>query len=117
MILEEYINNKNSGLKAKNVPDSTLINYILTKSSSADLMSNQGLKNLSRSYIGAEKLDAKLDSIKTLQIKFIMNYLSHDKEIPLDCFRIITTAPDTISPSGNYPVFRTYFTAAGEKNE
>jgi hypothetical protein len=46
-----------------------------------------------------------------------MNYLSHDKEIPLDRFRIITTAPDTIKPSGNYPAFRTYFTAAGEKKE
>jgi hypothetical protein len=45
MTLKEYINNnKNSGLKAKNVPDSSLINYILTKSSSADLRAIRDLK-------------------------------------------------------------------------
>jgi hypothetical protein len=116
MTLADYArNNKNSGINTSNVPDSTLTNYLLTKSSSAVLESNQGLKSLCRSFIGTQKIEAKLDSIKTLQINFITTYLSHDKVISPDRFRVVANAPDTIKPSGNYPAFRTYFTDAGEK--
>ncbi len=116
MTMDDYLkNNQNTGINLKNVADSTLITYILNKLSSQTLTSNQDLKYLCRNYIGTEKIEAKLDSIKTLQINFIANYLSHDKVIPAERFKIIPVAPDTIKPSGNYPAFRTYFTEGGEK--
>jgi hypothetical protein len=116
MTLEDYSkNNKNNGTNLKNVADSTLIKYLLTKSSSGSSINNLGLKILCRNFIGSDKLEAKLDSLRTLQIGFISDYLSHDKEIPTDRFKIIRVAPDTIKPLGKYPSFRLYFTAAGER--
>jgi len=116
MTLEEYSkDNKNADKNLKNVADSTLIKYLYTKSSTASSASNTGIKLLCRNFIGTEKLEAKLDSLKTLQISFLANYLSHDKELSIDRFKIIPNAPDTIKPFGKYPSFRSYFTAAGEK--
>ena len=109
--------NKFSGLNSENIPDSTLIRYLLSKSSSASSGGNPEIKVLCRSFIGAETLEAKLDSIKIVQVNFIKNYLSHDKEIPHDRFRIFATAPDTIKPLGNYPAFRAYFTSGEDKKE
>ena len=118
LTLEDYLSNKkNSASNVKNVPDSLLINYVQTKSPSGDSINKQGIKSLYRSYIGTEKLEAKLDSIKTLQINFISNYLSRDKAIPASRFRIIPIAPDTIIPSGNYPAFRAYFTAGDDSQK
>jgi hypothetical protein len=114
MTLQDYISdNKNSGQTTDKIADSSLISYLLKKRLSAGLKSDSGIRYLCRSYIGTDKLEAKLDSMKTLQINFIMNYLSHDKETPLSRFKIIPLAPDTIRPSGKYPAFRTYFTAGG----
>jgi hypothetical protein len=114
MTLQDYIiNNKNSGQTADKIADSTLISYLLTMRPSAGLKSDSGIRYLCRSYIGTEKLEEKLDSIKTLQINFMMNYLSHDKETPVTRFKIIPVAPDTIRPLGTYPAFRTNFTAGG----
>jgi hypothetical protein len=116
MTMDDYLkNNQNTGINLKNVADSTLMTYILSKFSTQALTSNQDLKYLCRNYIGTEKIEARLDSIKTLQINFIANYLSHDKVIPAERFKIIPVAPDTIKPSGNFPAFRTYFTEGGEK--
>ena len=118
MTLENYIyENKVSDQGSKNIPDSTLIRYLLSKSSSASSAANPEIKVLCRNYIGNEILEAKLDSIKTLQVNFIKNYLTHDKEIPTDRFRIISVAPDTIKPLGNYPAFRAYLTAGEGKTE
>jgi len=118
MTMEDYLkNNQNPVANLKNVADSALITYILNKSSSQTLTSNQGLKYLCRNYIGTEKLEARLDSIKTLQITFIANYLSHDKEIPAERFKIIPAAPDTIRPLGNYPAFRTFFTEGADRQK
>jgi hypothetical protein len=116
MTIDDYLkNNQTTGTSLKDVADSTIIKYLLNKTPSLASQSDQGLKNLCRSYIGTVKIEAKLDSIKALQISFIANYLSHDKVIPPERFKIIPLAPDTIKPSGNYPAFRTYFTEGGEK--
>jgi hypothetical protein len=116
MALEDFIrNNKNTGVNTKNVSDSILINYIQSKSTSGASVSSQGLKNMCKNYIGTEKIEANYDSIKTLQINFITNYLSRDKAIAADRFRIVPIGPDTIRPLGNYPAFRAYFTDGGEK--
>jgi hypothetical protein len=115
MTLEDYLKyNKISGTNNRNVPDSALTAFLISQPASDSLAVKQGLKSLCRSFIGTEKLESKLDSIKTLQINFIMNYLSRDKEIPVERFKIIPTAPDTIMPLGNWQALRTYFTAAGE---
>jgi hypothetical protein len=79
--------------------------------SSAGLKADTAIKDLCRNFIGTERLEAKLDSIKTVQIGFIKNYLNRDKEIPVTRFNIYPVSPDTIKPSGRYPAFRTYFTA------
>jgi len=116
MTMEDYMkNNQNTGANLKNVADSTIIKYLLSKTPSLASQSDHGLKNLCRNFIGTVKVETKLDSIKALQINFIANYLSHDKVIPAERFKIIPLAPDTIKPSGNYPAFRTYFTEGGEK--
>jgi hypothetical protein len=116
MTLEEYSkDNTNPDRNLKNVADSTLIKYLKTKSSSASSESNLGIKILCRNFIGTKNLDAKIDSMKALQISFLANYLNHDKELPADRFKIIAVAPDTIKPFGKYPSFRSYFTASGEK--
>lgn len=118
MTLENYIHeNKVSGQGSKNIPDSTLIKYLLSKSSPASSATSPQIKVLCRNYIGNEILEAKLDSIKTLQVNFMKNYLTHDKEIPADRFRIISVAPDTIKPLGNYASFRAYLTAGEGKAE
>ncbi|MGC1390102.1 MAG: DUF748 domain-containing protein [Bacteroidales bacterium] len=117
MTISNYFrDNKISNAVSENVPDSTLIRYLMNKSSSGPLGEHTDIKVLCRRFIGVETLEAKLDSVKMLQINFIRNYLSRDKEIAPDRFKINPVAPDTIKPLGNYPSFRTYF-AAGEKKE
>jgi hypothetical protein len=115
MTLEDYLKiNRNTGIESRNVTDSTLIKYLISRTVSDSLAARQGLKSLCRNFIGTEKLESKLDSIKSLQVNFIINYLSRDKEIPVERFNIIPTAPDTIRPLGNWQALRAYFTAAGE---
>jgi len=64
-----------------------------------------------RRYIGAEKLNAILDSLRTIQTGFMSDYLGRDRALPAERFRVITIAPDTIRPPDNYPAFRVYFNA------
>jgi hypothetical protein len=118
MTMEDFLkNNKSTGSGYGTVPDSTLINYLLTKSGNTAQTNDQGLKGLCRNFIGTDRIDSKLDSVKNLQISFIRNYLSHDKAVPEGRFRVIPVAPDTIKPLGRYPSFRTYFTEGGDKEE
>jgi hypothetical protein len=115
LTLEDYLRlNNNSGTVNRNVPDSTLVKFLISQPASDSLAARQGLKSLCRSFIGTAKLESTFDSIKTLQVNFIMNYLSRDKEVPVERFKIISVAPDTIKPLGNWPALRAYFTAAGE---
>jgi hypothetical protein len=118
MAVDDYIKySKSRGINIVNVPDSALIRYLANKQASEPLKNDTALSVLTRKYIGNEKLEEKLDSIKALQTSFIANYLSHDKEIPSERFRIIGIAPDTIKPAPNYPSFRTYFTTPEEVQE
>ena len=117
LALEDFINYlKTNGGNVRNVADSTLIKYLLTMPTSATIREKPELRALCRNYIGTEMLNAWLDSIKTFQIGFMTNYLSRDKNLNSDRFKIIPTVVDTIKPSGNYPAFRIYF-AAGEEKE
>lgn len=102
---------RNAGLSTRIIADTTLTKYLLNKIPSASPQSNQDVRLLCRNYFGNEKLNIKLDSIRTIQSNFMMNYLSRDKALPAARFRIINVAPDTIKPSPHYPAFRTYFTA------
>jgi hypothetical protein len=72
------------------------------------------LDSLCREYIGAAKLNSKLDSLKNLQADFLSDYVTKDKQLDSTRFRIIGVMPDTLKPNGNYPSFRTYFNAGGE---
>jgi hypothetical protein len=112
MALDDYLkNHKAGGLNGRKVADSTLTGFILSEVSSSGLKADTAIKDLCRNFIGTARLEAKLDSIKTVQIGFIKNYLNRDKEIPETRFNIYQVSPDTIKPSGKYPAFRTYFTA------
>ncbi|MCE5346688.1 MAG: DUF748 domain-containing protein [Bacteroidales bacterium] len=116
--MDDYIRYaKSIGMNIRSIGDSTLIKYLLDKPSSASLKENPQLNILCRAFIGTEKLDARIDSVKALQINFMKNYLSGDKGISADRFKIIETAPDTIKPSSDFPSFRTYFNTAEEKQE
>lgn len=115
LTMDEYLKSNNkSGSDNNSIPDSLLIGFLHTRLSAEVIKIDSGIRGLCRNYIGTRQVEAKLDSLKSLQINFISNYLSHDKGIPSDRFRIIPVAPDTIKPSGNYPSFRTYFTEGGE---
>ncbi|MCX6335516.1 MAG: hypothetical protein NT092_14655, partial [Bacteroidia bacterium] len=103
--------NKNKGISERNFADSMLVNYLLRKPSSSSIKENPQLNILCRSYIGSEKLNAKLDSLRIMQTGFMSNYLGRDKALPAERFNIIAVAPDTIKPPLNYPAFRTYFRA------
>lgn len=107
--------NKNTFNSKIRVADSNLISFLLNQPGITK--TDTTLKVLCRSFIGTEKLEAKVDSIKQLQINFIANYLSHDKEIPANRFKIVPVAPDSIKPSGSYPAFRAYFAAGEEKQD
>jgi hypothetical protein len=112
MTLQEYCrSNKISESAALSLADSTIIKYMRTRPAADVLKGDSNLTILCRNYIGRAKIEAILDSVKTLQINFITNYLSHYKEIPAERFKIIPVAPDTIKPSGNWPALKTYFTA------
>jgi hypothetical protein len=116
LAIEDFRNyRKSTGENVRIVADSVLLKYLLEKPSSVLVRDKTDLKALSRYYIGTDKLDVKLDSIRTLQTGFINNYLGKDKAVPAERFRIISTAPDTIKPPLNYPVFRVYFTAGGDQ--
>jgi len=118
LTIDEYRKNNNSSATSNsNIPDSILIRFLHTRLSADLIKIDSGMKSLCRNYIGARVVEAKLDSVKSLQLNFITNYLSHDKGIPADRFRIVSIAPDTIKPAGNYPSFRTYFTEGGENQQ
>ena len=105
---------RSTGLNIRNVPDSTLMKYIINKMPSGTSQGSGNIKLLCRTYFGENKLNAGIDSIRNLQTRFMSNYLGSDKGLAATRFRIIETAPDTIKPSLYYPAFRVYFTAGGE---
>jgi hypothetical protein len=112
LAINDFItDSKGRGINVRNVADSSLVKYLSGKLDSASSPGNIKLTTLCRRYIGDQKLNAGLDSIKSLQTGFITSYLTHDKSLPSERFRVITTPVDTIRSSGNYPSFRLFFTA------
>ncbi len=116
MTLEAYRGSAgNDGTDEEQVPDSILSKYVLGKFPSDSLLVKASLAEVCRKFIGAEKLKARVDSIKNSQTLFLQTYLNHDKEISSDRFRIIGNMPDSIIYDEPVPSFRIYFTA-GDSN-
>ena len=68
MALEDYNRSLNEAGNNKNqVPDSILIKYILEKLPSDSLLVKDSLSELCRNFIGAEKLNSRIDSLKNSQ--------------------------------------------------
>ena len=88
--------------------------WYLVRNSRESIGRNIGLNQLYRSFIGIERMNSWVDTERVLQTGFIANYLSRDREIPAQRFRIIEATPDSIKPDVKYPSFRIYFKAGGE---
>jgi hypothetical protein len=114
MVLEDYARSGNTGSNLSPVPDSTLSRYLVGKLRADSLMAGEGISGLCRKYIGEEKLNYIIDSLKNSQFTFLRSYLSNDKMIPPDRYQIITIMPDSIKYDEPVPSFRTFFTAGGE---
>ena len=115
LAINDYkLDGKSKGINVRSVADSSLVKYLSQKLDAASSADSTNLTTLCRKFIGEEKLNAGLDSIKTLQTGFITSYMSQDKALSPDRFRVISTPVDTIKSSGNYPSFRVYFTAGNE---
>jgi hypothetical protein len=112
LTVEDYMN-KNTAAEAyrRQISDSTLIRYLLNKPYAASLPANSGLDILCRNYIGSDNLKVRLDSLRSYQTGIIKNYLSVDRTIPSERFRVIGATPDSLLPDVKYPSFRIYFTA------
>lgn len=114
MVLEDYARSvKIAVANSSSVQDSTLSNYILGKFHADSLMARAGFNELCRKYIGEEKLNFIIDSLKNSQRAFLRSYLSNDKMVPADRYQIITVMPDSIKYDEPVPSFRTFFTAGG----
>lgn len=115
--LKNYLDeNKNTAAIRKNVPDSVLINYLLSKPSLASFKDNPNLSALCTDFAGQAKIDTRLDSLKRIQTGFLSGYLTGEKGFQQERFRIIENTPDSIMPAVKYPSFRIYFTS-GEKQD
>jgi hypothetical protein len=79
------------------------------------MLAKSGFRKLCRKYVGEEKLNFKIDSMKSSQVTFLRSYLGNDKMLPADRYRIITVMPDSIKYEEPAPSFKIYFTA-GEAN-
>jgi hypothetical protein len=112
MVTEEY--RKMTGTSGY-IPDSLLIKHISSRVPADTSIAKMKISELSRSYLGNGKLDARLDSLSSTQITFLQNYLVNDKGVAGSRFRIINQMPDSIRFEGSLPAFRIYFTA-GEEN-
>jgi hypothetical protein len=102
---------KTSEASPEDIADSTLIRYLLSKPFAASLPANSELDLLCRNLIGTDNLNTRLDSLKSNQSGFITSYLSHEREISPERFRVIETTPDSLITDIKYPSFRIYFTA------
>ncbi|MBK8883787.1 MAG: DUF748 domain-containing protein [Bacteroidales bacterium] len=103
-----------SGTGSNTVPDSILSRFILGKMPADSLLAKSGLRELCRNYAGAEKLNFKIDSLRSSQASFLQSYMVNDKMIPADRFRIVSIMPDSIKYEETVPSFRIFFTAGDE---
>jgi hypothetical protein len=95
------------------VPDSTLTKYLTGKLGADSTLSAMALTRLCRKYIGEEILSSRIDSMKLEQNTFLQEYLTRDKEIAPERFRIVSVMPDSIKYEEPNPAFKTFF-AAGD---
>jgi hypothetical protein len=102
---------KISEANRKDIADSTMIRYLVSKPFAASLPNELELYLLCRNFIGTDNLNARLDSLKTNQVGFLTSYLSREREILPERFRVIEITPDSIITDVKYPSFRIYFTA------
>lgn len=116
LTVADFLTDKNKPEEnvSTSIADSSLISFLLAKSAGISPEGNNDLLLMCRNYIGMERLSSKLDSLAALQTGFIAGYLSNEKGIPPERFRIIDTTPDSIMPNVKYPSFRVYFMAEGE---
>ncbi len=115
MAMADYTKNRKGIVgTVTNVADSILIKYLKEKLPEASAQDSADLKTLCRNYVGTVKLNASLDSLKSLQTRFLKSYLHVDKAVPVERFNIFENKPDTIKLIEINPSFSIYFTAAGE---
>ena len=100
-----------TGTGSKPGPDSILSKFILGKMPADSSLAKSVISELCRKYVGEEKLNFKIDSLKSSQVTFLRSYLGNDKMIPDDRYRIITVMPDSIKYEEPAPSFKIYFTA------
>lgn len=100
---------RDRGINERNFADTMLLNYLLRKPSSALFKDDPKLILLCQAYIGRDIINTRLDSLRSIQTGFMTNYLSRDKSLPVERFKVISVSPDTIKPPLNYPAFRIYF--------
>ncbi len=109
---KEYASySKSMGLKVSHISDSTLSAWIRSRTDQAGTDANANVEQLSRNYIGVERLNHGVDSVIALQNRFLKSYLSGDRQVPETRFRVIYPSPDTIKLSRGDAAFKAYFTA------
>jgi hypothetical protein len=69
------------------------------------------LTSLCRKYIGEERLNSILDSLRAGHTEFVRTYLDTKRNIPSERFRVVETTPDSIIPLRGAPLIRIYFTS------
>jgi hypothetical protein len=102
------------GYPDKSIADSSMIAYLLDNISTPEDDTTLEITGLCRKYIGEERLASKLDSIKSMQVDYLNNYLITEKEIDDNRFRIADSPSDTIRATSGYKAFMIFFAAAGE---
>jgi hypothetical protein len=110
--LDDYVQTYRSGY---DVPDSSLVKFLAGKFPGDTLAGKSGLKELCSRYSGKDKLDARIDSLVFSQSRFLEGYLSRDKGIAAERYKIYGSTPDSIRYDEAVPCFRIYFTSVGEE--
>lgn len=99
----------------RKVPDSTLVRFVLEKNPADSLIASKNVRALYIGFIGQEKLNLRVDSLKNRQTGFISNYLGVERALPSARFRILETTPDSLKPVSATPSFRIFLTEGGSQ--
>lgn len=112
MTRKEFLNSEpmQSG-NFNNIADTIIIRYINEKLSPQTGTDNMPLTSLCRKYIGEERLNSILDSLRAGHTEFVRTYLDTKRNIPSERFRVVETTPDSIIPLRGAPLIRIYFTS------
>jgi len=99
----------------RKIPDSTLVRFALGKNPAESSLGSGNAGAIYVKYAGTERLNVRLDSLSKLHTGFISNYLSVERALPSNRFRIIETTPDSIKPVTATPSFRLYLNEEGSQ--